>query len=221
MLKDYQNQTQERAKSTLPPLPLSAEQTAELILLIKNPGAADVNELLDMLINRVPAGVDQAAFVKAAFLNDIALEKTSSSYISSTKAIELLGTMLGGYNVQALVDLLKTDKAEAAVKALSKITLIFDAFYDVEELHLAGNKYATQLIQSWADAEWFISKKGSPKSIEAIVFRAEGEINTDDLSPAQEAWSRADILCTQSQCYKIKCQKPSILSANLKTKTCH
>ena len=193
MLKDYQNQTQERAKSTLPPLPLSAEQTAELILLIKNPGAADVNELLDMLINRVPAGVDQAAFVKAAFLNDIALEKTSSSYISSTKAIELLGTMLGGYNVQALVDLLKTDKAEAAVKALSKITLIFDAFYDVEELHLAGNKYATQLIQSWADAEWFISKKGSPKSIEAIVFRAEGEINTDDLSPAQEAWSRADI----------------------------
>lgn len=193
MLKDYQNQTQERAKSTLPALPLSAEQTAELILLIKNPGAADVNELLDMLINRVPAGVDQAAFVKAAFLNDIALEKTSSSYISSTKAIELLGTMLGGYNVQALVDLLKTDKAEAAVKALSKITLIFDAFYDVEELHLAGNKYATQLIQSWADAEWFISKKGSPKSIEAIVFRAEGEINTDDLSPAQEAWSRADI----------------------------
>ena len=193
MLKDYQNQTQERAKSTLPPLPLSAEQTAELILLIKNPGAADVNELLDMLINRVPAGVDQAAFVKAAFLNDIALEKTSSSFLSSTKAIELLGTMLGGYNVQALVDLLKTDKAEAAVKALSKITLIFDAFYDVEELHLAGNKYATQLIQSWANAEWFISKKSSPKSIEAIVFRAEGEINTDDLSPAQEAWSRADI----------------------------
>ena len=126
MLKDYQNQTQERAKSTLPPLPLSAEQTAELILLIKNPGAADVNELLDMLINRVPAGVDQAAFVKAAFLNDIALEKTSSSFLSSTKAIELLGTMLGGYNVQALVDLLKTDKAEAAVKALSKITLIFE-----------------------------------------------------------------------------------------------
>lgn len=193
MLKDYQNQTQERAKSTLPPLPLSAEQTAELILLIKNPGATDVNELLDMLINRVPAGVDQAAFVKAAFLNDIALEKTSSSFLSSTKAIELLGTMLGGYNVQALVDLLKTDKAEAAVKALSKITLIFDAFYDVEELHLAGNKYATQLIQSWANAEWFISKKSSPKSIEAIVFRAEGEINTDDLSPAQEAWSRADI----------------------------
>ena len=188
MLKDYQNQTQERAKSTLPPLPLSAEQTAELILLIKNPGAADVNELLDMLINRVPAGVDQAAFVKAAFLNDIALEKTSSSFLSSTKAIELLGTMLGGYNVQALVDLLKTDKAEAAVKALSKITLIFDAFYDVEELHLAGNKYATQLIQSWANAEWFISKKSSPKSIEAIVFRAEGEINTDDLSPAQEAY---------------------------------
>ena len=193
MLEEYKNQIQERAKSGLPPLPLSAEQTAGLIGLIKSPGSTDVDYLLDMLINRVPAGVDQAAFVKAAFLNDIALEKISSPFITSAKAIELLGTMLGGYNVQALVDLLKTDKADAAVKALSKITLIFDAFYDVEELHLAGNTFATQLIQSWADADWFNQKNNSPKFIEAIVFRADGEINTDDLSPAQEAWSRADI----------------------------
>jgi aconitate hydratase 2/2-methylisocitrate dehydratase len=193
MLEEYKNHVIDREKQGLPPLPLNAEQTASLIELLKQKSRDDKPELLEILSNRVPAGVDQAAFVKAAFLNDIASEKINLSIISPVHAIVLLGTMLGGYNVQALVELLKTKHADKAVKALSKITLIFDAFYDVEELHKSGNIFATQLIQSWADAEWFINKDKTPTIINAVVFRVEGEVNTDDLSPAQEAWSRADI----------------------------
>ena len=139
------------------------------------------------------AGVDQAAFVKAAFLNDVAKNKTHSPYITDDYAIKLLGTMLGGYNVQSLIALLETGKAKQAAEALSKITLIFDAFYDVEKLHKAGNNYATNLIKSWAEAEWFTCNKSIPVIIKVIVLKVDGETNTDDLSPAQDAWSRADI----------------------------
>ena len=193
MLEEYKQHVMDRKKQNLPPLPLNAEQTASLIELLKQQNRDDQHELLTILSERVPAGVDQAAFVKASFLNDVANENLALSSISPEKAIQLLGTMLGGYNVQALVELLKGKYADFAVKALSKITLIFDAFYDVEELHKAGNTFATQLINSWADAEWFTKKNDIPNAIDAVVFRVEGEVNTDDLSPAQEAWSRADI----------------------------
>ncbi len=193
MLDKYKNHIHERKKIGLPPLPLNAEKTADLINLLKERQGEDKSEILNILSTQVPAGVDQAAFVKAAFLNDIASEKINLPSISPVHAIKLLGTMLGGYNVQALVELLKSNHADKAVEALSKITLIFDAFYDVEELHKSGNNYATQLMHSWANAEWFTNKKKIPDLIDAIVFRVDGEVNTDDLSPAQEAWSRADI----------------------------
>lgn len=192
MLAEYKKHEVERQKQGLPPLPLNAEQTASLIELIKKEQNTDTqDELLHILSQRIPAGVDQAAFVKAAFLNDVANEKIAIQNFLPNKAIDLLGTMLGGYNVQALVDLLKTKHADRAVRALSKITLIFDAFYDVEELHKSGNKFATNLIQSWANAEWFTKKNKIPNELNVIIFRVDGEINTDDLSPAQEAWSRA------------------------------
>jgi len=193
MLDLYLSNQIERKNQGLPPLPLNTEQTVSLIELLKKDSAQDPDLLLSLLENRVPAGVDQAAFVKAAFLSDVANNNTHSPYINDDYAIKLLGTMLGGYNVQSLIALLKTDKAELASKALSKITLIFDAFYDVEKLHKDGNSYATNLLKSWAEAEWFTSKAITSETLKVIVFKADGETNTDDLSPAQDAWSRADI----------------------------
>ena len=193
MLDLYLSNQIERKNQGLPPLSLNTEQTASLIELLKKDSAQDPDLLLSLLKNRVPAGVDQAAFVKAAFLSDVANNNTHSPYINDDYAIKLLGTMLGGYNVQSLIALLETDKAELASKALSKITLIFDAFYDVEKLHKDGNSYATNLLKSWAEAEWFTSKAITSKTLKVIVFKADGETNTDDLSPAQDAWSRADI----------------------------
>ena len=193
MLDLYLSNQIERKNQGLPPLSLNTEQTASLIELLKKDSAQDPDLLLSLLENRVPAGVDQAAFVKAAFLSDVANNNTHSPYINDDYAIKLLGTMLGGYNVQSLIALLETDKAELASKALSKITLIFDAFYDVEKLHKDGNSYATNLLKSWAEAEWFTSKAITSKTLKVIVFKADGETNTDDLSPAQDAWSRADI----------------------------
>jgi len=193
MLDLYLSDQIERKNQGLPPLSLNTEQTASLIELLKKDSAQDPDLLLSLLENRVPAGVDQAAFVKAAFLSDVANNNTHSPYINDDYAIKLLGTMLGGYNVQSLIALLETDKAELASKALSKITLIFDAFYDVEKLHKDGNSYATNLLKSWAEAEWFTSKAITSETLKVIVFKADGETNTDDLSPAQDAWSRADI----------------------------
>ena len=193
MLEDYLNHKTDREKNGLPALPLNSKQTADLVELLKNDNAVNVDFLIDLLTEHVPAGVDQAAFVKAAFLTDIANNKTLIPYITPEKSIELLGTMLGGYNVQSLVALLSTDQAENAVKALSKTTLIFDAFYDIQKLYENGNPYAASLLGAWANAEWFSSRKAIPNSIKAVVFRVDGETNTDDLSPAQEAWSRADI----------------------------
>ena len=217
MLDLYLSEEIERKKQGLPPLPLSAKQTASLIELLKNDSANNSNLLLSLLENRVPAGVDQAAFVKAAFLNDVAINKTYSPYISDDYAIKLLGTMLGGYNVQSLIALLETDKADQAVKALSKITLIFDAFYDVEKLHKDGNSYATNLIKSWAEAEWFTSKDAIPETFEVVVLKVDGETNTDDLSPAQDAWSRADIPLHANSMFINKIQNISEIIEKLKS----
>lgn len=208
MLKEYLLHKSEREQQNLPPLALNAEQTAELIDLLKN-HTDEHDFLINLLIHRVPAGVDQAAFVKAAFLTDIANEKIAIKDLSPIKSIEILGTMLGGYNVQSLVKLLETKFAENAFQALSKTTLIFDSFYDVETLHKAGNNFATKLIQSWADADWFNLKDTIPQIIEGVVFKVDGETNTDDLSPAQEAFCRADIpLHAQSM---LKAKMPNAL----------
>lgn len=198
MLKAYAAHVQERASQQLPPLPLSAEQVAELVELLKKPPAGEEKNLLDLLENRVPAGVDQAAYVKAAFLSDVAHGKATSPLVSAEHAVALLGTMLGGYNVQALVGLLdlsttKPALADAAVKALSKTILMFDAFHDVDEKMKAGNTHAKKLIESWASAEWFTNAPKLAEEIKVVVFKVDGETNTDDLSPAQEAWSRPDI----------------------------
>ena len=193
MLKAYQTHVQERASLQLPPLPLSAEQVASVVELLKNPPKGEEALLLDLLENQTPAGVDKAAYVKAAFLADIAKGIAKSPLISPDKAVQLLGTMLGGYNVQALVKLLETNMAPDAVVALSSTILMFDAFHDVDVLMKAGNAHAKTLMQSWANAEWFTNKPALPAELKMVVFKVEGETNTDDLSPAQEAWSRPDI----------------------------
>ena len=198
MLKAYAAHVQERATQNLPALPLSAEQVAQLVELLKNPPEGEAETLLDLLSNRTPAGVDQAAYVKAAFLSDIATGKATSSLVNAEKAVQLLGTMLGGYNVQALVALLDLSysnppMAEAAVKALSHTILMFDAFHDVDEKRKAGNLHAKKLMESWASAEWFTNAPVLAEEIKMVVFKVDGETNTDDLSPAQDAWSRPDI----------------------------
>lgn len=192
MLKTYQTHVQERAAQNLPPLPLNAEQVAALVDLLKAP-KGDEALLVDLLENRIPAGVDQAAYVKAAFLADVAKGKAKSPLVSAEKAVELLGTMLGGYNVQALVELLDSKLAPLAVKALSTTILMFDAFHDVEAKMKAGNAHAKALMESWAKADWFTSKPVMADEIKVVVFKVDGETNTDDLSPAQDAWSRPDI----------------------------
>ena len=193
MLKAYQTHVQERAALQLPPLPLNAEQVAQVVELLKNPAADQADTLLDLITNRTPAGVDQAAYVKAAFLADIANGVAKSPLIAPAHAVQLLSTMLGGYNVQALVSLLDTPLAEAAVSALSKTILMFDAFHDVAEKMQAGNPHAKKLITSWANAEWFTQAPALAEEIKLVVFKVDGETNTDDLSPAQDAWSRPDI----------------------------
>ncbi len=193
MLKAYAAHVAERAAQNLPPLPLSAEQVAELVELLKNPPAGEENTLLDLLENRTPAGVDQSAYVKAAFLSDVANGKATSPLMNAEKAVQILGTMLGGYNVQSLVALLDTPMAEHAVKALSRTILMFDAFHDVDEKMKAGNPHAKKLMESWAAAEWFTKAPKLADEIKLVVFKVDGETNTDDLSPAQEAWSRPDI----------------------------
>lgn len=193
MLQAYAAHVQERASQNLPPLPLNAEQVAQVVELLKNPSAAEGEKLLDLISNCTPAGVDQAAYVKAAFLADVANGVATSPLISPTHAVELLGTMLGGYNVQALVALFDTPMAEAAVAALSKTILLFDAFHDVAEKMKAGNAHARKLVESWANAEWFTSVPALAEELKMVVFKLDGETNTDDLSPAQDAWSRPDI----------------------------
>ena len=194
MLKAYRDHVTERAALGIPPLPLSAQQVAELIELIKSPPKGEEAFLVDLITHRVPPGVDDAAKVKASFLAAVAHGDLSVGLISKAKATELLGTMVGGYNVKPLIDLLDDkDVAAVAAEGLKKTLLMFDAFHDVTEKAKAGNAKAKEVIQSWADAEWFTSRPEVPKSITVTVFKVPGETNTDDLSPAPDAWSRPDI----------------------------
>jgi len=192
VLEDYKKHCKEREEMDIPPLPLDAEQTANLIELLKK-DHEESDFLLNLLKERVPAGVDDAAYVKAGFLSDLTKGKTNSPYISRENAVEILGTMLGGYNIQPLIDCLEIDGlADDAADALSNTLLIFDAFNDIFELS-KNNVHAKRVIESWANGEWFTKKSEVPESIKLTVFKVPGEINTDDLSPAPDAWSRPDI----------------------------
>ncbi|MEA5572242.1 bifunctional aconitate hydratase 2/2-methylisocitrate dehydratase [Calothrix sp. UHCC 0171] len=213
MLESYRKHLEERAALGIPPLPLDAKQTSELCELLKNPPAGEEQVLLELLRDRIPPGVDAAAYVKAAFLTGIAKEEISSPLVSPIEAVELLGTMMGGYNVQSLIDLLqvptvsvstssatplvmggqgKEPIAAYAAAALSKILLVYDAFHDVVELSQT-NPFAKRVVDSWAEAEWFTSRPQLPAFINVTVFKVPGETNTDDLSPAQHATTRPDI----------------------------
>lgn len=194
MLQAYREHTAERALEGIPPKPLDAQQTADLVALFKAPPAGEENYMLDLLTQHVPAGVDEAAYVKAGFLAAICTGEASSPLIDSVKAVQILGSMLGGYNIQPLIAALDNETtAAAAVEALSHTLLMFDAFHDVKEKADAGNQHASKTIESWANAEWFTSKPKLADKITVTVFKVPGETNTDDLSPAQDAWSRPDI----------------------------
>ncbi|MCG6967442.1 MAG: bifunctional aconitate hydratase 2/2-methylisocitrate dehydratase [Chromatiaceae bacterium] len=194
MLEAYRKHAEERATQGIPPLPLNAEQVNELVALLKEPPAGEGDALVDLLTNRVPPGVDEAAYVKAGFLAALAKGEAASPLVDRRKAVELLGTMLGGYNIQPLIDLLDDGElGELAATQLKFTLLMFDAFHDVEEKAKAGNTHAKAVVQSWADAEWFTRKQDVPAEIKLTVFKVTGETNTDDLSPAQDAWSRPDI----------------------------
>ncbi|NPC56249.1 bifunctional aconitate hydratase 2/2-methylisocitrate dehydratase [Caenimonas soli] len=194
MLQAYVDHVAERAALGIPPLPLSAKQTADLIELLKNPSTAEADFLLNLITHRVPAGVDDAAKVKASYLAAVAHGTEKCMIISREKATQLLGTMLGGYNISPLIDLL--DDAEVggvAAEGLKKTLLMFDQFHDVKEKADKGNAHAKAVLQSWADGEWFTSRPEVAQSIKVSIFKVSGEINTDDLSPAPDAWSRPDI----------------------------
>jgi aconitate hydratase 2/2-methylisocitrate dehydratase len=194
MLEAYRAHAAERAAQGIPPLPLTTDQVGDLVELMKAPPAGEDAFLKDLLTNRVPPGVDDAAYVKAAFLADITKGKASSPLIDAEEAVRLLGTMLGGYNIIPLVELLDVDALAAqAAEELKGTLLMFDAFHDVAEKAKSGNAHAQGVMQSWADAEWFKERESFPESIKMSIFKVTGETNTDDLSPAQDAWSRPDI----------------------------
>ena len=195
-LQNYRSHVAERATLGIPPLPLSPQHIGEVIELLKNPPAGEADFLLELITHRVPAGVDAAAKVKASYLAAVAHGSEPSSVMSREKATQLLGTMLGGYNIGPMVDLLDDTEdsvASQAASGLKNTLLMFDQFHDVQEKAEKGNKYAKAVMQSWADAEWFTSRPAVPDSITLTIFKVAGEINTDDLSPAPDAWSRPDI----------------------------
>ncbi|RPE81633.1 bifunctional aconitate hydratase 2/2-methylisocitrate dehydratase [Vulcaniibacterium tengchongense] len=194
MLSSYRQHVAERAALGIPPLPLTARQTAEVIELLKNPPAGEEEFLLELITHRVPAGVDDAAKVKASYLAAVAFGSEKNALISRERATELLGTMLGGYNIQPLIELLDDAEVGAtAAGALKHTLLMFDAFHDVKEKADRGNAHARAVLQSWADGEWFTSKPEVPQSLTITVFKVPGETNTDDLSPAPDATTRPDI----------------------------
>ena len=194
MLESYRKHVAERAALGIPPLPLSAQQTADLIELIKNPPAGEGDFLVDLITHRVPAGVDDAAKVKASYLAAVAFGTEKTPLISAVKATELLGTMLGGYNISPLIELLdNAELGQTAANALKHTLLMFDSFHDVKEKADKGNAFAKEVLQSWADAEWFTSRPEVPESLTITVFKVPGETNTDDLSPAPDATTRPDI----------------------------
>ena len=194
MLQAYRDHVAERAALGIPPLPLTAKQTAALVELLKSPPAGEEATLVELITHRVPAGVDDAAKVKASYLAAVAHGTENCSLIGRERATQLLGTMLGGYNLTPLIDLLDDAAvASVAAEALKKTLLMFDQFHDVKEKADKGNAFAKAVLQSWADAEWFTSRPEVPQSITLTVLKVTGETNTDDLSPAPDAWSRPDI----------------------------
>ncbi len=194
MLEAYRAHVAERAALGIPPLPLTKPQTVELVELLKNPPKGEEKFLVNLIAYRVPAGVDDAAEVKAKFLAKVGAGEMANTLISRTRATELLGTMLGGYNVKPLIDLLEdAEVGTVAANALKKTLLMFDAFHDVADKVKTGNANAKAVMQSWADAEWFTTRPEVPQSLKVTVFKVTGETNTDDLSPAPDAWSRPDI----------------------------
>ncbi len=204
MLKAYRQHVEERAAEGIPPKPLNAAQVTDLVERLKCPSADEEATLLDLLENRIPPGVDEAAYVKASFLTAILNDETRSPLISKEKALKLLGMMLGGYNIATLIKQLDNNKlGKLAAEQLKKTLLIFDAFHDVEDKARQGNPHAKAVIQSWADAEWFTSRDKVADSIKVVVFKVTGETNTDDLSPAPDAWSRPDIPLHALAMYKM------------------
>jgi len=194
VLEAYRQHVAERAALGIPPLPLSAKQTEELVELLKNPPAGEGETLVELITHRVPPGVDDAAKVKASFLAAVAEGTVASPLISREKATQLLGTMVGGYNIKPLIDLLDDAAlAQIAADGLKKTLLMFDSFHDVQEKMAQGNAKAREVVESWANAEWFTSRPAVAEKITVTVFKVTGETNTDDLSPAPDAWSRPDI----------------------------
>mgnify|MGYP000131101752 CR=1 FL=1 len=204
MLEAYRKHVEERAAEGVPAKPLSPEWTADLVELLKAPPAGEDEILLDLITNRVPPGVDEAAYVKAGFLSALVKGEVTSPLINKAHAIKLLGMMLGGYNITTLVDALDdTELGALAGEQLKHTLLMFDAFHDVDEKAKAGNTYAKAVMQSWADAEWFTARPAVAEKIVTTVFKVVGETNTDDLSPAPDAWSRPDIPVHAKAMYKI------------------
>lgn len=204
MLEDYRKHLEERAAEGIPPRPLNAEQVAGLVELLKSPPVGEEGYLLDLLADRVPPGVDEAAYVKAGFLSAIATGEETCELISRDAAVQLLGNMHGGYNISTLVALLDDPQlAELAAEELKHTLLMFDAFHDVDEKRKAGNAYAADVMESWAEGEWFTSRPELEEKITYTVFKVTGETNTDDLSPAPDAWSRPDIPLHAKAMYKM------------------
>ena len=204
MLENYRKHVEERAAEGIPAKPLNPEQVAALVDLLKNPPAGEEEFLLELLSERVPPGVDEAAYVKAGFLSAIAKGEEECGLVSRDAAVQLLGNMHGGYNIETLVSLLDdNDLAELAAEELKHTLLMFDAFHDVDEKHKAGNKHATEVMNSWAEGEWFTSRPDLEEKITYSVFKVTGETNTDDLSPAPDAWSRPDIPLHARAMYKM------------------
>ena len=194
MLEAYRKHVEERAAEGVPPKPLTEQQVADLVELLKTPPAGEEEFILDLFVNRVPPGVDQAAYVKAAFLTAIVKGEASSPLIDKKRAVQLLGTMQGGYNVAPLIDALDdAELVDEAAEQLKHTLLVFDAFHDVEDKMKAGNAKAKEVIESWAEGEWFTKRPDLAEKMTLSVFKVTGETNTDDLSPAQDAWSRPDI----------------------------
>jgi aconitate hydratase 2 / 2-methylisocitrate dehydratase len=204
VLEAYRKHVAERAAQNIPPKALKAEQVAALVELLKSPRTDDADVLVDLISNRVPPGVDEAAYVKAAFLSAIVSGAATSPLIDKITAVKLLGNMHGGYNIETLVSLLKDENLGAAAATELKHTLlVFEAFHDVAEMAKSGNKNAMSVMQSWANGEWFTNQPEVPESIKVSVFKVTGETNTDDLSPAPDAWSRPDIPCHALAMYKM------------------
>ncbi|QFR49315.1 bifunctional aconitate hydratase 2/2-methylisocitrate dehydratase [Sulfurimonas lithotrophica] len=219
-LDDYKAHTQERAELGVPPLALTAEQTAELVELLKASPIVEQDYAMDIFENKIPAGVDDAAYVKAAFLNDVVQGKASCDAIDAVKACKILGKMLGGFNVTPLVEALKIDGevAETAAEELKNTILVYDAFNDVKTLMDEGNTKAKEVVESWANGEWFTNKPALEDEITVTVYKIPGETNTDDLSPASEAFTRADIPLHANSMLGSRMENPLETMASLKEK---